>query len=161
MEQYLDENDFIISKTDLKGRISYGNEKFISISGYTEHELLGAPHNILRHPEMPKTVYAYLWESIQQKKEVFVFVKNRCKNNDFYWVFANVTASTDDAAKVIGYYSVRRKPNQNAIKEISALYVELLQIEKAQGIASAKKHLGELLKKQGVEFNEFIINLQK
>jgi len=161
MQKYLDENDFIISKTDLKGRISYGNEKFISISGYTEDELLGAPHNILRHPEMPRVVYAHLWESIQKKKEVFVFVKNRCKNNDFYWVFANVTASIDALGKAIGYYSVRRKPSERGIKEIESLYAQLLNIEKREGLASAKKYLGELLEKQGVDFNEFIINLQK
>lgn len=161
MEKYLDENDFIISKTDLKGNVTYGNEKFIEMSGYKESELLHAPHNILRDPQMPKVVFSHLWESIQKKEEVFAFVKNRCKNGDFYWVFANLTASLNERGDIIGYYSVRRKPKAKAIEQISPLYNKLLEIEKSGGIKASKEYLLHTFKQKGVAYNEYIISLQK
>ena len=161
MEKCLDDNDFIISKTDLKGKITYGNEKFIAMSGYQEKELLGAPHNILRDPQMPKLIFALLWERIKKKQEIFAFVKNRCKNGDFYWVFANVTASLNENGEIIGYYSVRRKPNKEAIQKLIPLYKKLIDIEHSQGIEGSREYLNETLKKEGISYDEFIISLQK
>jgi PAS domain S-box-containing protein len=161
MEKHLHENDFIVSKTDLKGRITYGNEKFIEISGYTEHELLGSPHNILRHRDMPRIVYKLLWDRVQSKNEIFAFVKNRCKNDDHYWVFTNVTASLDKNGKIIGYYSVRRKPNPDAIKTIEPIYKELLGIEMVSGLEGSKQELESILNKNKVTYNEFVSSIQK
>ncbi|MDD3817830.1 MAG: PAS domain-containing protein [Thiovulaceae bacterium] len=161
MEKFLNEDDFIISKTDKKGIITYGNEKFIHMSGYKEHELLGAPHNILRHEDMPKVVFDTLWREIAQKREIFAFVKNRCKNGDHYWVFANLTASIDKRGEVIGYYSVRRKPNPAAIREVEPLYKTLRDAEKAGGIEASRNIMNRLLQEKGVQYNEFIVNLQK
>ena len=161
MEKFLNEDDFIISKTDKKGIITYGNEKFIHMSGYKEHELLGSPHNILRHEDMPKVVFDTLWREIAQKREIFAFVKNRCKNGDHYWVFANLTASIDKRGEVIGYYSVRRKPNPTAIREIEPLYKTLRDAEKAGGIEASRNIIDRMLQEKGVQYNEFIVNLQK
>lgn len=161
MEKYLSENDFIISKTDLKGNITYGNEKFIEMSGYKESELLGSAHNILRDPQMPKVVFAHLWESIQKKQEVFAFVRNRCKNGDYYWVFANLTASMNERGDIIGYYSVRRKPNPQAIEHIEPLYKKLLGIEQSKGIKASQEYLFDTLQQKGVSYDEYIISLQK
>lgn len=161
MELALRENDFIVSKTDLSGRITYGNETFIMISGYQEKELLHAPHNILRHPEMPCIVFELLWARLKSRQSINAYVKNRCKNGDFYWVFANVTPSYDAQGNVIGYYSVRRKPKESAIRIVEPLYAELVRAEKQGGAVSSGKRLEAILTEQGVTYDEFIINLQK
>ena len=154
------ENDFIVSKTDLKGRITYTNKIFMKVAGYTEEELLGAPHNIIRHPDMPKAVFRYLWDTIQNKQEVFAFVINKTKNGDSYWVFANVTPSFDDRGNIIGYYSVRRKPNPKAIDPVISLYKKMLEVEKSSGVDASFKILTDILAEQGVSYDEFIINIQ-
>ena len=161
MEKHLSDSDFIVSKTDTKGHITYGNDKFMEMSGYTEQELLNAPHNILRHDDVPKIVFKLLWDRIGAKKEIFAYVKNRCKNGDHYWVFANVTASLDKDGRIIGYYSVRRKPNPKAIETIAPIYKTLLEGEKRSGVEASFKALEELLNKNGVSYDEFIIKIQE
>ena len=116
MMREMKENDFIVSKTDTKGRITYVNKIFMTMAEYTEEELLGKPHSIIRHPDMPKAVFKLLWDRIQNKEEIFAFVVNKTKNNNSYWVFANVTASLDVNGNIIGYFSVRRKPSHKALE---------------------------------------------
>jgi len=160
-EKVMNENDFIVSKTDTKGKITYGNEIFIQMSGYSEDELLGAPHSILRHPDMPKIVFKLLWDHIEQKKEIFAYVKNLCKDGSYYWVYANVTASLDASGKIIGYYSVRRKPNPKALETVKPLYVQLLNAEKSGGMDASLKLLQQTLQSQGVSYEQLVSNLQK
>ena len=155
------EQDFIVSKTDLKGRITYVNQIFMTMADYKEEELLGQPHNIIRHPDMPKAVFKLLWDMIQDKREIFAFVLNKTKNNDSYWVYANVTASVDERGNIIGYYSVRRKPNPDALKIIQPIYQEMLQAERSGGINAGTKVLTDLLDEKGVGYNELIISLQQ
>jgi PAS domain S-box-containing protein len=161
MERKMNENDFIVSKTDLKGKITYCNRIFIEMAEYTEEELLGAPHNIIRHPDMPKAVFQLLWDRIQKKEEVFAFVLNQTKNKNEYWVFANVTASLDVRGNIIGYYSVRRKPNPKAIEIIKPLYAQMLQAERSGGVSASSKILTDLLEKKGMSYDELIIAIQK
>lgn len=153
------DEEFIVSKTDLKGRITYGNSLFVKISGYTEQELLGAPHNILRHKGMPKLIFTLLWEHIQNGKEIFAYVVNSTKNGDYYWVFANVTASFNEAGNIVGYHSIRRKPTAAAMQIIEPLYKELLRIEESSGVSAAKEHLNKLLQEKGVDYDEFILSI--
>jgi len=153
-------DDFIVSKTDTKGRLTYVNKIFITMAEYTEEELLGKPHNIVRHPSMPKTVFKLLWERIQNKEEIFAFVVNKTKNNNEYWVLANVTASVNNRGDIIGYYSVRRKPSNNALNIIKPLYAQMLQAEKSGGIAAGEKVLNDALHKEGVTYDEFVISIQ-
>ena len=155
------ENDFLVSKTDLKGRITYCNRIFMKVAGYSEGELLGKPHNIVRHPDMPRIVFKLLWDRIQNGKEIFAFVKNKTKNGGFYWVCANVTPSVDDRGSIIGYYSVRRKVNDNALPVVQDLYNRLLQEERSEGMDASKKYLDNLLKEKGVSYDEFISSLQQ
>lgn len=159
MELSFNENEIIVSKTDLKGRITYGNEVFIKLSGYEERELLGKPHNIVRHPQMPKCIFKLLWERIQSGEEIFAYVVNQAKNGDHYWVFANVTPSFDNNGKIIGYYSVRRKPNNDALKTIEALYTTLINAEKSGGVNASVKYLEETLRNKGKNYDEFILSL--
>ncbi len=161
MQIQMDEEDFIVSKTDLKGCITYGNEIFIKMSGYSEKELLNAPHNILRHSDMPAIVFKLLWDRLKEKSFINAYVKNRCKNGDYYWVFANVTTSFNDKGVPVGYYSVRRKPKKSALALIEGLYADLLQAERSGGMNASGKLLESILKEKGVSYDEFIINLQK
>ena len=161
MERKMDENDFIVSKTDLKGKITYCNCIFMEMAEYEEEELLGAPHNLIRHPDMPKAVFKYLWDQIQKKQEVFAFVINKTKNNNSYWVFANVTASLDVRGNIIGYYSVRRKPNPKAIEIIKPLYAQMLQAERSGGVDASMNILVNLLEEKGMSYDELIIAIQK
>jgi len=153
-------NDFLVSKTDLKGRITYCNRIFMKVAGYSESELLGKPHNIVRHPDMPRIIFKLLWSRIQNKEEIFAYVKNKTKNGGYYWVYANVTASVNDKGTIVGYYSVRRKVNEQALPVIEDLYAKLLQIESRGGMEASQKYLNNLLKEKGVNYDEFIATLQ-
>lgn len=158
-EVFFLDNQFIVSKTDTSGKIIYGNELFVQISGYSESELLNQPHNILRHPDMPATVYKHLWDHIKQKEEVFAYVINRTKNQDFYWVFAHITASLDDNNKIIAYHSVRRKPDIQALDAIKPLYQALLIAERSGGIQAGEALLNTELQKRKVTYDEFVLSL--
>jgi PAS domain S-box-containing protein len=160
-ERVMREDDFIISKTDPAGRITYGNRIFIEYSGYSEEELLGKQHNIVRHPDMPRSVFKLLWDHIAQKKEVFAYVKNMARDGSFYWVFANVTASLDAAGNIVGYYSVRRKPRASGIAAVTPLYRAMLAAEQRAGtrdaIAAGTQVLVDLLTEKGLSYEELVL----
>jgi len=153
-------DDFIVSKTDTKGRLTYVNKIFMTMAEYTESELLGKPHNIVRHPDMPRAVFKLLWDRIQNKEEIFAFVINKTKNNNAYWVYANVTASLDVRGNIVGYFSVRRKPSERALEIIKPLYEKMLQAERSGGVEAGTKVLQDALKQEGVSYDEFIISIQ-
>ncbi|BDU78162.1 methyl-accepting chemotaxis protein [Mesoterricola sediminis] len=121
VEHQLREGAFIVSMTDPQGRITYVNDEFIRISGFTEAELIGQPHNLVRHPEMPAAAFADLWATVKAGKPWFGLVKNRCKNGDFYWVDANVTPVME-RGQVAGYVSIRSKPSLAQIREAQRVY---------------------------------------
>jgi len=159
-EKSLDESEFIVSKTDAKGKILYGNKIFIKISGYQESELLGSPHSILRHPDMPKAVFKLLWERLHAKEEIFAYVKNLAKDGSYYWVLANVTVTLDANGNVVDLHAVRRKPSAKAMQIIPKLYAQLLQEEKASGMDASMKMLNTILQEKGVSYDDFIFDLQ-
>jgi aerotaxis receptor len=123
-EFILDEGKTIVSTTDLKGKITYANPYFIEVSGFTEEELIGAPQNILRHPDMPPEAFGDLWTTIKAGMPWSGMVKNRCKNGDFYWVYANVTPVIE-AGRPVGYMSVRTKPSREQVAKADQLYREI------------------------------------
>ena len=161
MERKMDENDFIVSKTDLRGNITYCNRIFIDMAEYSEEELLGAPHNIIRHRDMPRAVFKLLWDRIQAKQEVFAYVVNQTKNKNEYWVFANVTASLDTRGNIIGYYSVRRKPNPKAVDIIKPIYAKMIEAERRSGVDASLKILTDILEEKGMSYDELIIAIQE
>ncbi|MDH4944325.1 PAS domain-containing protein [Sulfurimonas sp. C5] len=159
-ELVMQEDDFIVSKTDLKGRITYCNEIFIQFAGLDEKELLGQPHNIIRHPDMPKLIFKFLWDRVQNKQEIFAYVKNLSADGSYYWVYANVTTSVDENHQAIGYYSVRRKPNVENLNIIIELYKKLLEEEKKGGIEASNTYLTNVLQERGMSYDEFINTVQ-
>jgi PAS domain S-box-containing protein len=162
-ERVMREDDFLVSKTDLKGRITYGNRIFIEYSGYSEDELLGTQHNIVRHPDMPRGVFKFLWDTLQSGQECFAYVKNRSKDGGFYWVFANVTPSYGADGRMDGYFSVRRKPRVSGIAVVSDLYRQMLAAEQAAGpknaCAASLELLQSALGQQGVSYATFILSI--
>lgn len=163
-ERVMRENDFIVSKTDLTGRITYGNRIFIEFAGYSEKELLGAQHNIVRHPDMPRAAFNLAWDLIKSKQEFFGFVKNMASDGSFYWVFTHITPSYDRNGKVIGYLSVRRKPNTSVLPTVAGLYKQMLDLEKSAGSRNAievsTRFLMDFLNEKGMSYEELVLALQ-
>lgn len=161
IERQMREDDYIVSKTDLKGRIVYGNRIFIEFSGYTARELIGSQHNIIRHPDMPRGVFKLLWNTIQSKQECNAYVKNMAKDGSHYWVFANVTPDLDDQGSITGFFSVRRKPKESAIKAVTDLYRAMLEAEQRAGakdaIAASTRILTDLLAEKGMTYDELVL----
>lgn len=161
VERVMREDDFIVSMTDLKGIITYCNRIFIEFSGYSESELLGTQHNVIRHPDMPRAVFKLLWDKIQNREECFAYVKNMAKDGGFYWVFTNVTPTFDPAGNITGYFSVRRKPKPSGVQTASAVYAAMLEAEKKAGpanaIAAATKVLVDILNEKGLSYDELVL----
>lgn len=166
VERYFDKDNLIVSKTNLKGHIQYANKIFIDISGYVEKDLIGAPHAILRHPDMPRSVFKLMWERIEGGEEIFAYVVNRCANGDHYWVLAHVTPSFNADGQVQGYHSNRRVPNRQVLDDvIIPLYQSLSREEESHqsrkdGMNAAYQTLHTMLKDKGVSYDEFIFSLQ-
>ncbi len=118
------EGRLIVSRTDTTGIITHFNQSFVEMSGYTGEEILGAPHHILRHPDMPPAAFKDLWDTVQQGKKWHGYVKNLRKDGAHYWVYATVIPNVRHG-KIVGYTSVRRKPSRTKIKEVEILYPTL------------------------------------
>ena len=165
VEQYFDENEIIVSKTNLKGHLTYCNDVFLRIAGYTESECLGQPHSMIRHPEMPRCIFGLLWDTIQSGNELFAYVVNRCKNGDHYWVNAHVTPSRNAAGEIIGYHSSRRVPDRKILEgTIIPLYKDLLAEERhhtngKDGLKASTDMVANLLAEKNVQYDEFIASL--
>jgi len=165
-EVFFERNELIVSKTDLKGRITYANHTFLDIADYTEAEVIGQPHNMIRNPNMPRAVFELLWKTIAEGKEIFAYVVNSAKNGDHYWVIAHVTPSIENG-QIVGYHSTRRVPNPQTIKNvIEPLYDQLRGIEeknpsRKDGIQESVGALTSILNDKGVNYDRFIASLAK
>ena len=151
-ERQVSADAFLVSKTDTKGKITYCNIPFAQIVGAKGNELIGKPHNIVRHPDMPRVVFKILWEYVKNKKEVFAYVKNKSLDGSFYWVFANVTASLDQSGN---------KPNPKALEVIIPLYRQLLEAEKSGGLEASSRLLESVLQKKNKSYDELMNDLQR
>ncbi len=163
-EVFFAEDDIIVSKTDLRGRILYANSIFLEIAGYTEAEVIGQPHSMIRHPDMPRCVFKLLWDTIQAGEEIFAYVKNMTKSGDHYWVFAHVTPSLDPTGQIVGFHSNRRVPERKAVDTISRIYTELSAIEQREpdarkGMLAGFARLEALLQQQQMAYDQFAFSL--
>jgi len=160
VEKRLSDNDFIVSKTDKSGKIIYCNEIFTKMAGYPASKLIGANHNLIRHPDMPRVAFKLAWDLIQKNKEFFGFVKNLCADGGYYWVFTYITADTDSKGDILSYTSVRRKPVQSAIDTIAPIYKLLIDAERSGGIQASNELLNNFLKENNTTYEELVTNLQ-
>jgi len=160
----LDPKRYIVSETDAKGNITYCNEYFREVSGYTEDELIGAPHNIVRHPDMPKVVFKLLWETISKGKNINAIIKNLAKDGRYYWIFTEFEIRKNtDTGEIIGYHASRKTISKFVIEIIAELYAKLLEIEKTQGVNASEEYLVKFLKEKGddVEFANIMEEIHK
>ncbi len=158
-------DEIIVSKTDLKGRITYANRTFAEVAGFSRSELMGKPHSIIRHPDMPRAVFKLLWDQLAEEKEVFAYVKNMTRTGDYYWVFAHVTPSYDSERRVVGYHSNRRVPDRRVIETVMApVYADLLKIEASHanakdGLKASFTRLMDIVKSKAATYDELIFAL--
>ncbi len=157
-------DEIIVSKTDPKGRLTYVNDIFLDVAGYSEAELIGQPHNIIRHPAMPRTIFRLLWESVRSGREIFAYVNNRAKNGDHYWVLAHITPNVAADGGIAGYHSNRRVPRRDVLARIEPLYGRLLAAEGGvgggeAGMTAAARLLNDILATEGVTYDEFVLSL--
>ena len=150
--------DIVVSKADQEGNIEYANPIFYKLSGYSKRELTFAPHSILRHPDMPKVIFKFLWDELKKGNEVHAFVKNMTKDGSFYWVLAYVRPANNPDGSLRNYVSTRKGMTPNARKVIEALYQELLEIEKESGVEDSEKKLLSII--NGRDFNDLMIEIQ-
>jgi len=163
VERLMRENDFIVSKTTPKGIIAYGNPIFIEFSGYSEAELIGSQHNIIRHPDMPRAAFKLAWDTIQSGKEFFGYVKNMAKDGSYYWVFTHISPDFGPGGQITGYTSVRRCPKRTALEKIEPVYRQMLQAEKSAGardaIAAGTQVLVDVMKQTGMGYEQLVFAL--
>lgn len=147
--------DIIVSKGDEAGTITYANPIFFSIAGYTQAELIGQPHSIIRHPDMPKSIFKLLWERLKAGEDTNVFVKNLCKGGEYYWVFAHVRVATNPDGSFRNYVSTRKAMNASARAIIEPLYREMVEAEAEGGMDASRKVLEDFLSAQGGSLDTF------
>ncbi len=156
--------DMIVSKADAEGNITYTNPIFMKISGYTQGDLLDQPHSILRHPDMPKVIFKYLWDNLKEGKDVTAYVKNLCKDGGFYWVLAQIRVAKNPDGSFRNYVSTRKNITATAKETMANLYEKLLEIEKSDGVEASEKALMDYLADNGQSaetFNAFMIQINK
>ena len=160
-ERTFGDDELIVSKTDLRGRLTYVNDVFLRVSAFPETDLIGRPHNVIRHPDMPRCVFRLLWDTIQSGEELFAYIVNVAQDGAHYWVLAHVTPSYGAGGKVIGYHSNRRKPSPRAMEQIRPLYDRLLAEERQHpnakaAVAASSVLLGEIVAEQAASYDDLI-----
>ena len=157
----LNPKQYIVSKTDTTGKIIYGNDYFSEISGYKETELIGQPHNILRHPDMPKAVFYLMWQYLQNGRNIMAVVKNLSKNGNHYWVVTDFDIKRDRSGNVRHYIAFRQAAPKHVIKAIEPLYARLLEVEKEHGMEASIEYLNGYLEEKHMNYDQFIEDLAK
>lgn len=161
VERTFPPEDLIVSKTDRRGVITYANDVFLRVSGYELDEVLGRPHNLIRHPEMPRAVFALLWQTLSEGRELFAYINNLAADGGHYWVLAHVTPSYGADGRIVGYHSNRRRPAPAAVARVVPLYRQLLAEENRHPTAKAaveasSRLLAELLAAQGASYEDHV-----
>ncbi|VXC12267.1 Histidine kinase [Flavobacterium sp. 9AF] len=155
-----DKTKVIMSKTDARGIIEYANEVFVDVCGYEDYELMGQPHNIIRHPDMPKVIFKVLWEKLQSGENFHAIVKNLAKSGRYYWVITDFEISRNEEGVIENYFARRKSVPQEVItNHIEPLYKKLLQIEAASGIQYSEKYLNGFLEERNKTYVQYIMEL--
>ena len=157
----LDSKRFIVSKTDTTGKIIYGNDYFAEIAGYKESELIGSPHNILRHPDMPQAVFYLMWQHLKSGRNIMAVVKNLAKNGDHYWVVTDFDIKRDQAGNVRHYLAFRQAAPKHVVTAIEPIYAKLLEIEEEHDMDASIAYLEGYLEEKRMNYDQFIEDLAK
>ncbi|MCZ2827737.1 PAS domain-containing protein [Modestobacter sp. VKM Ac-2986] len=154
-------DELIVSKTDLRGVITYANDVFLRVSGYDLDEVVGQPHNLIRHPEMPRAVFKLLWDTLGAGQEIFAYIDNLAADGANYWVLAHVTPSSGPDGTVVGYHSNRRSPSPRAVAAVKPLYAQLVAEERRHpngraAVEASSRLLAELVASRAAGYEEFV-----
>ena len=158
-EIVLDPYKTIMSKTDKKGIIEYANDYFMEISGYKEWELMAQPHNVIRHPDMPKIVFKLLWQRLDKGQNIHAIVKNLAKDGRYYWVVTDFQTGYDHEGNIIKYYSRRKAIPDNVRDYFSELYKKIIEIERVSGMEASGPYLSGLLAENNTSYDKFILDI--
>ncbi len=155
-----DKTQTIVSKTDLYGTILYANDIFTQVCEYSAIELIGEPHNIIRHPDMPKVAFKALWDALKRGENFHAIVKNLTRTGRYYWVITDFTIDKDEHGEPSGYTARRKAVPNGVIEKIEPLYTTLLDIEKLKGEKASEFYFEAYLKEEiGKTYNEFVVDL--
>jgi PAS domain S-box-containing protein len=149
----------IMSKTDPKGIIEYANDYFVEIAEYDEWELMGQPHNVIRHPDMPKIIFKLLWDRLNNRQNIHAIVKNLSKSGRYYWVVTDFKWKENENGDVIAYYSRRKAIPEKVKYFIEDFYSRLRKIEETGGMESSAAYIEGYLEDLGKTFDDFILDL--
>ena len=149
----------IVSRTDAKGIIKFVNDYFMEIAGYSENELLNQPHNVIRHPDMPKIIFKHLWDELKQGNDVRAIIKNLAKDGRYYWVITNFHTLYDDDGKIMGYYARRKAVPLHVKEEVTKLYKTLLSLEEQGGMEASEKYLVQWLNEHNTTYSDYVESL--
>ncbi len=152
-----DKRKTVLSKTDKRGMIEYANETFVEVSGYEDYELISQPHNVIRHPDMPRVIFKILWENLKKGNNFHAVVKNLAKSGRYYWMVTDFELVFDDNNEITNYIAKRKAMPEEALrKHIEPLYKKLLHIEQVSGIDASEKYLIGFLEERRMSYEEWI-----
>jgi PAS domain S-box-containing protein len=157
----VDAKRMIVSKTDVKGKIIYGNEYFCELAGYKESELISSPHNIIRHPDMPKAIFHLMWQHLKSGRNITAVVKNMSRNGNYYWVITDFDIKRDNHGYIQHYIAFRQAAPTHVIVEMEKLYKKLLEIEESHDMEASTAYLNAFLEEKRVNYDQFITSLAK
>jgi len=150
---------FIVSKTDLKGNIIFINKNFSEVSGYSEAELIGAPHNVIRHPDMPRALFFKVWKSLLSGRKITGVVKNLARDGRYYWVISEFEPKFDAQGNIVALTAFRRATSRTIIDAVEELYRTMLLIEKKHGMEKSLAYLEAYLEEHNLTYDAFILDL--
>lgn len=158
-EIILDKDKLLISYTNVKGIITYCNDDFVTVSEYEEWELAGSDHNIVRHPDMPKFIFKFMWQRIQNGDNIIAIVKNLSKYGKYYWVMTDFVIKRDSQDNITCYKAYRKAVPRKAIETLAPLYKKLCRIEEAKGVSASESFFVGYLDTLSTTYDEFIEKL--
>ncbi len=161
VERTFPADELIVSKTDARGVITYANDVFLRVGAYSLDEVIGQPHNLIRHPDMPRAVFTLLWDTLAARQELFAYVENLAADGAHYWVLAHVTPSYGPDGSVTGYHSNRRRPSRRALDRVRPLYQRLLAEERRHpnaraAVAASSALLDRLVGEQAASYEDLV-----
>lgn len=164
VERTFSDDEIIVSKTDTRGFITYANDVFLRVSAYPESEVIGRPHNLIRHPDMPRAVFQLLWDTLRSGNELFAYIVNLAGDGAHYWVLAHVTPTRGANGEIVGFHSNRRTPSRAALAQIEPLYQRLCAEERrhdrpTEALRASSQMLESYLADQGLAYDQFVWSL--
>ncbi len=147
----------LVTRTDLRGNIKYANHYFKKITGYTDNELMGRPHSIVRHPDMPKIIFTLIWQRLKEHQDILAILKNKTKDGNYFWITTSFKTTYSEVTKrENGYMAVNHAAPKQAIKEVETLYEKLLEIEKSEGEVASITYLLDFFEANETSYDDYV-----